>query len=89
MALYEQYDAEGVKTARAFTVDGSDRDAELRALVGTQGWRDAADESPRLPNRTASKADWKAHAIAAGVDEADAEKATRDELAELFHGPKV
>jgi hypothetical protein len=36
------------------------------------------------PAKSASKADWKAYAIAQGVSEEDAEKATRDELAALY-----
>jgi hypothetical protein len=43
--------------------------------------------APEMPVRSASKADWKAYAIARGMAEADAEKATRDQLAEHFHGP--
>jgi hypothetical protein len=71
--------------------------AEQHELLGelTQGLVKVAPPDPedsgakpKLPNRTASKADWKAYAIASGMDEADVEKATRDELAELYHGPK-
>lgn len=44
--------------------------------------------SPALPPRSASKADWKAHAIASGMSEEDAETATRDQLADRYHTPK-
>jgi hypothetical protein len=36
------------------------------------------------PNRSASKADWLAYAVAKGVDAAEAEAATRDQLVERF-----
>lgn len=40
------------------------------------------------PTRSATKAEWKAYALVRGVDEAEAEKTTRDDLAERFLGPK-
>lgn len=40
------------------------------------------------PVRSATKAEWKAYAIGHGVDEAEAEKLNRDELAEKFLGKK-
>lgn len=46
------------------------------------------DDQPKPPGRSASKADWKAYAVSQGMPEADAEAATRDELAEKFLGPK-
>jgi hypothetical protein len=45
---------------------------------------DAADDGP--PTKSASKADWKAYAIAQGMDEAEADDMTRDDLAELYLG---
>jgi hypothetical protein len=36
------------------------------------------------PAKSASKADWKAYAISQGLDEADADAATRDELAARY-----
>lgn len=38
-----------------------------------------------LPNRSASKSDWFAFAVADGMDEDLADKATRDELAAIYH----
>lgn len=38
------------------------------------------------PTRSASKADWKAYAIAQGMDEDQADDMTRDDLAELYLG---
>lgn len=56
MALYEQYitDDKGdlVKVGRSFTVDGSERDSEMRALVGTFGWK-AVDEQALLDAKQA------------------------------------
>lgn len=41
------------------------------------------------PTRSASKADWVAYAVAhGGSTEADAQAATRDQLAEAYLGPK-
>lgn len=37
-----------------------------------------------MPRKSASKADWKAYAIANGMDEAEAEALNRDQLVELF-----
>lgn len=42
----------------------------------------AADGGP--PTRSASKADWKAYAISQGMDQAQADDMTRDDLAELY-----
>lgn len=41
---------------------------------------------PPLPSRGASKAVWVAHALSAGVDPAEIDAMTRDQLAERFHG---
>lgn len=49
---------------------------------------DPVDDQPKALARNASKADWKAYAIGQGMPDADAEAATRDELAEKFLGPK-
>jgi hypothetical protein len=38
----------------------------------------------KAPARSAAKSDWFAYAIANGMDEDKADKATRDQLAELF-----
>jgi len=47
----------------------------------------AVEEDPagRLPARSASKADWRAYAVAHGMSEEDADAATRDQLAAHFH----
>lgn len=42
------------------------------------------DQGPGRPVKSATKADWKAYAIAQGVSEEDAEAATRDQLAERY-----
>jgi len=39
----------------------------------------------KLPARSASKSDWFSFAVARGMDEDLADKATRDELAALYH----
>jgi hypothetical protein len=41
------------------------------------------------PPRKASKSDWKAYAIAQGMSEEDADRATRDELADRFSAERV
>lgn len=47
-------------------------------------------DSSKVPSRSASKADWVAHATSpeGGMTEAAAEAMTRDQLAEKFLGPK-
>lgn len=42
------------------------------------------DDEPKAPARSASKADWLAYAIAQGMDADEADKLTRDQLAERF-----
>ncbi|MFD3929692.1 hypothetical protein [Streptomyces sp. NPDC058614] len=42
------------------------------------------DDSDKPPTRSASKADWLAYAITQGVDADEADKLTRDQLAERF-----
>lgn len=37
-----------------------------------------------MPRKSASKADWLAYAVEHGVDQAEAEALTRDQLVELF-----
>lgn len=64
MALYEQYDADGNKAARTFTVDGSEDDARHAALAaeGVGGWRAVDVEeaeghgaAPTTPKRRTAK----------------------------------
>lgn len=69
--------------------EDAERYAALAADPGS-GWRclepDPAPEPVVLerPTRSASKADWKTYAVAQGMDEDEAEKATRDELAAKY-----
>lgn len=72
---------------------GSRRDRELAALAEdpASNWRLEADpnavevpEPPKRPAKSASKADWVAYAVGQGVSEADANAATRDELAAAY-----
>ncbi|MEU1554000.1 hypothetical protein [Streptomyces scabiei] len=42
------------------------------------------DDEPKAPARSASKADWAAYAVSQGVDADEADKQTRDQLAERF-----
>ena len=41
-------------------------------------------ETSAMPRKSASKTDWVAYATAQGLDSAEAEALTRDQLAELF-----
>lgn len=43
-----------------------------------------ADPGPARPASDAKKAEWKAYAISQGMPEEEAEKATRDQLAQRF-----
>jgi hypothetical protein len=90
VAIYERHPGPG-QVEREHTVDGSERDAELSALVaeGVNGWTvftPAAPEPEALtrPADSAVKAAWVAWAIACGADEADAEKLTKPQLIEQF-----
>ncbi|NUT31534.1 MAG: hypothetical protein HOV79_00515 [Hamadaea sp.] len=51
---------------------------------------DPEDDEPgdKPPARSASKAEWKAYAAAHGMSDEDADKTSRDDLAEKFLGPK-
>lgn len=72
---------------------GSEEEQRLEGLVtrGEGGWYmvdepKAAPEPEVLerPAKSASKADWKAYAVQEGMDEEEADKATRDELAAKY-----
>lgn len=72
---------------------GSARAEELEALAAdpATAWRveESEQDEPEpvvleRPAKSASKADWKAYAVQEGLDEEEAEKATRDELAATF-----
>lgn len=71
----------GVTTPEAPDPVGSE---ELAARSKAQG--DGADNAPKPPGKGDTKAKWKTYAVDhGGMSEADAEKATRDELAAKFH----
>lgn len=94
MATYER--GAGAHAAeRIRPTPGSDDEVRLDALSDdpSTDWRRVDDEAPtpvtedptdKLPARSASKADWKAYAASQGMDEDEAEKATRDELAAKY-----
>ncbi|WP_237310403.1 hypothetical protein [Streptomyces sp. AMCC400023] len=42
------------------------------------------DDGPKAPARSASKSDWAAYATSQGMDADEADKLTRDQLAERF-----
>lgn len=46
--------------------------------------KDDGGDEPKPPARSASKADWVAYATAQGMDADEADKLTRDQLAERF-----
>ncbi|MGW6455026.1 hypothetical protein ACWF94_03725 [Streptomyces sp. NPDC055078] len=91
MAVYER-GAGGHVAERVRPVPDSEEAERYAALAAdpASGWRctepDPEPEpvEPKRPARSASKADWKAYAVAQGMAEADAEAATRDELAARF-----
>ena len=66
-------------TGAVTTVQRSSLPAHLR-----RGWKLAEPESVSHPAKSASKAEWVAHAVQMGVDEDEAQAATRDELADRF-----
>lgn len=86
MGLFERYDAAGDKVERAFTVEGTDRDAQVRAwaAAGLHGWTEASETAaPAAPSRPAKsgvKGEWVEWAVSQGADRAEAEKATKDDL---------
>ncbi|WP_328846122.1 hypothetical protein [Streptomyces sp. NBC_00258] len=74
-------------------VEGSARAEELEALAADPASAWHVEESEQgepesivleRPAKSASKADWKAYALQEGMDEEEAEKATRDELAAKY-----
>jgi len=81
-------------TRRYVTLErGSVPEGRLAELVtNPQAWGDTVDETVAAaaedgpPTKSASKADWKAYAISQGMDDAEAESMTRDDLAELYLG---
>lgn len=67
---------------------GSDEEKRLQALADdpASGWRRLDEPAPEpddpvsRPAKSASKADWVAWAVANGAEQAEAEKATKDDL---------
>lgn len=96
MAVYER--GSGAHVAeRVQPVPGSEAAERYAALAAdpASGWRCAepdpeSEEAPQepvvleRPAKSASKADWKAYAVQEGMDEDEADKATRDELAAKY-----
>lgn len=97
MAIYQR--GAGAHVAeRVQPVPGTEEAERYAALADdpASGWRcvepdpepegDGPPESVVLerPTKSASKADWKAYAIQEGMDEDEADKATRDELAAKY-----
>jgi hypothetical protein len=93
MAIYQRGTGDHI-AERVQPEPGSEEEQRLEELVarGESGWHrvdsePAAETGPVVlerPAKSASKADWKAYAIQEGMDEAEAEKATRDELAAKY-----
>jgi len=91
MAIYERSSG-GYPAERVRPVPGSEEAEQYAALSADpeSGWRcvepDPEPEPAVLerPAKSASKADWVAYAVQEGMDEAEAEKATRDELAAKY-----
>ncbi|MEV8432001.1 hypothetical protein ACWHLZ_28055 [Streptomyces chartreusis] len=91
MAIYQR--GAGAHVAeRVQPVPGTGEAERYAALADdpSSGWRcvepDPEPEPVILerPAKSASKADWKAYAIQEGMDEDEADKATRDELAAKY-----
>jgi hypothetical protein len=93
MAIYQRGSGDHV-AERVQPEPGSEEEQRLVELVakGEGGWHRLDDEPPAAPEpvvlerpaKSASKADWVAYAVAQGLDEEAAEKATRDELAAKY-----
>ncbi|MFE6488969.1 hypothetical protein ACFVGN_39385 [Streptomyces sp. NPDC057757] len=91
MAIYQRGSGDHV-AERVQPEPGSKEEQRLEKLVASRegGWyvvdapKPAPESEPVVlerPAKSASKADWKAYAIQEGLDEDEAETATRDELA--------
>lgn len=84
--LYER-EVNGEVVERAFVPSADPaRDARVReqAGAGEDGWREGGSKAtpvtPSRPTKSGSKADWVAWAVANGAEQAEAEKATKDDL---------
>lgn len=76
---------------RVRPVPGSLEAEHYAALAAdpASGWNAVAEEPPAPagpPAKSAAKAEWIAWAVAQGADQADAEKATKDELITIYGG---
>lgn len=58
--------------------------AELAELEAAQAAAEPAAEPVKMPARSASKAEWKAYAVSRGMPEDEAERTSRDALAERY-----
>ncbi|MFC9847789.1 hypothetical protein ACFWFF_01565 [Streptomyces sp. NPDC060223] len=94
MAIYQRGAGDYV-AERVQPEPGSEEEQRLDELVsrGEGGWHvvnapapepEAAPVVLERPAKSASKADWKAYAVQEGLDEDEAEKATRDDLAARY-----
>lgn len=75
--------ADGPLTPVTGPVDDGDTEGDGAEGTDTEP---AEDSETKAPGRSASKADWLAYAISRGAEAADAEKLTRDQLAETYGG---
>ncbi|WP_066360278.1 hypothetical protein [Herbidospora mongoliensis] len=84
MALYERYDADGVKVGRAFTVPGSADDIEhlAKAQAGIEGWRVADEHAVEQTGELYDPSGDTVPGVLAYLEEADADEVTRVGLAE-------
>jgi hypothetical protein len=88
MKLITSSPVEGVDSGVEVTVD----DERGRWLVDHGYARRAGDDADKstvtvpdgAPAKSASKGDWVAYAVSRGVDRAEAEDSTKDELVERF-----
>lgn len=76
---------------RVRPVPGSPEAGVYAALAAdpASGWREVADEPPAPagpPAKSAAKAEWVAWAVVQGADQAEAEKATKDDLISAYGG---
>ncbi|GAA4934059.1 hypothetical protein HD597_010084 [Nonomuraea thailandensis] len=83
MALYERF-VGGEKIARAFTIDGSDEDRQLRALAvdGIDGWKrvknpEGSEPPVSDPSAPFDPAKHTGDEVLAYLEKADAEEAER------------
>jgi hypothetical protein len=94
MALYQRGAGDHI-AEREQPEPGSDREKELEALADDAGsdWHRAeepepeqGDGEPKRPSQADNKAAWIDWAVSQGADEADAKKATKDDLIKAYGG---